>query len=476
MQTVDDDGGRWRIEMSTGDTTIPDGILSAQSAIPSTPPSVRTHATDALATRQWDEEPHDLLSQYLADVRQHTMLSRADERHAFIHLEQCQARVRRVLYLSPVALATLTCIAARVRDATMPIQSVMECDTDDPVALAKQQTRFMDAVQHLSTLAEQINALRIRRGARERTHWRRQKDRRALQCLWQQWLDICMAMRLRSVVHDALRAEIERAAWRPPGTQRRCPVPRALQSASMRVRQAEQHIFHANLRLVVYIAMRFRDRDVPLLDLIQEGNLGLMRAVEKFDYRRGVKFVTYAHWWVRQAIGRAVVEQARTVRLPSYVVDRQNKLFTEDRRLRGSYGRRPSREELSAALGWTVQEVDDLQRAIQPVGRLQKPTTDDGGVAEDLLADERDTEPTQHIEAEQIQRYLAQGLALLPERQARILRLRYGLATGQPQSLQCIGDQMGLSRERIRQLEHAAFVTLRNSPYGAALAEFARKA
>jgi RNA polymerase primary sigma factor/RNA polymerase nonessential primary-like sigma factor len=244
----------------------------------------------------------------------------------------------------------------------------------------------------------------------------------------------------------------------------------------MRVRQAEQHIFHANLRLVVYIAMRFRDREVPLLDLIQEGNLGLMRAVEKFDYRRGVKFVTYAHWWVRQAIGRAVVEQARTVRLPSYVVDRQNKLFTEDRRLRGSYGRRPSREELSAALGWTVQEVDDLQRAIQPVGRLQKPTTDDGGVAEDLLADERDTEPTQHIEAEQIQRYLAQGLALLPERQARILRLRYGLATGQPQSLQCIGDQMGLSRERIRQLEHAAFATLRNSPYGAALAELARRA
>jgi RNA polymerase sigma factor (sigma-70 family) len=135
----------------------------------------------------------------------------------------------------------------------------------------------------------------------------------------------------------------------------------------------------------------------------------------------------------------------------------------------------PSREELGAALGWTVQEVDDLQRAIQPVGWLQKPTTEDGGMADDLVADERYTEPAQYIAAEQIQRYVAQGLALLPERQARILRLRYGLATGQPQSLQRIGDQMGLSRERIRQLEQAAFVTLRNSPYGAAVAEFARE-
>ena len=476
MQKVDDNGKRWYIEMSTGDRTIPDGILSAQSAMPSTPSPVGKHATGALATGHWDEERNDLLSQYLADIRQYTMLSRADERHAFIHLEQCQARVRRVLYLSPVALVTLTCIAARVRDATMPIQSVMECDTDDPVALAKQQTRFEDAVQHLGILANQINALRTRRGACERTHWRRREDRRALQCLWQRWIETCTAVQFRSAVHDTLRADIERTAWRPPGTQRRCPVQRALQCASMRVRQAEQHIFHANLRLVVYIAMRFRDRDVPLLDLIQEGNLGLMRAVEKFDYRRGVKFVTYAHWWVRQAIGRAVVEQARTVRLPSYVVDRQNKLFTEDRRLRGHYGRRPSREELSAALGWTIQEVDDLQRAIQPVGRLQKPTTDDGRVAEDLLADERYTEPTQQIEAGQIQRYLAQGLALLSERQAHILRLRYGLATGQPQSLQRIGDQMGLSRERIRQLEQAAFATLRNSPYGAALAELARRA
>lgn len=476
MHPVDDDGDSWYTEMSPSDTTIPDGMLPDQTAIPCTSPPAGEHAAGALATGHWDEEPNDLLSQYLDDVRRYKMLSRADELRAFIHLAQCQARVHRVLYLSSGALSTLTRVAARVRGAALPIQSVMQCDTDDPGTLAQQRARFVDTVQHLCTLAAQISHLRTQRGASGKTHWARREHRRALQHVWQQWLDTCTALRLRSVVHDALRADIERAALRPLGVPPRCPAPRAWQRASQRVLQAKQHIFHANLRLVVYVAMRFRERDVPLLDLIQEGNLGLMRAIEKFDYHRGVKFVTYAHWWVRQAISRAVVEQARTVRLPSYVVDRQNKLFTEDRRLRGRHGRQPSREELSAALGWTVQDVDDLRRAIQPVQRLQKPTTDDGGVVEDLLADERYTEPAQQIEAEQMQRYVAQGLAILPERQARILRLRYGLATGQPQSLQQIGDQMGLSRERIRQLEQAAFATLRGSPYGAVLAEFARMA
>ncbi len=475
-QPADDDSGRWPIDMGTSDPTLPDVSLLGQAAIPCSPSPVGQRSTDAYATGHWYDEPNDLLSQYLADVRQYTMLSRAAELQAFRHLEQCRMRVHRILYLSPVALTTLTRVAVRVQDATVPIQSVISCKPEDSVTVAQQRGHFVDAVDHLRALAVQIHHVHARRGASTRTRWERREDRRELQRLWRQWLDTCTALQFRAVVHDALRADVERAAWRPGSTPQGCPVQRAWLRASQRVMQAKQRIFHANLRLVVYVAMRFRERDVPLLDLIQEGNLGLMRAIEKFDYHRGVKFVTYAHWWVRQAISRAVVEQARTVRLPSYVVDRQNKLLTEDRRLRGRHGRRPSVEELSAALGWTVQDVDDLRRAIQPVRRLQKPTTDNGGIVEDLLADERYNEPAQQIETEQMQRYVAQGLAILPERQARILRLRYGLATGQPQSLQQIGDQMGLSRERIRQLEQAAFPTLRNSPYGASLAELARRA
>ena len=178
---------------------------------------------------------------------------------------------------------------------------------------------------------------------------------------------------------------------------------------------------------------------------------------------RAVKFATYAHWWVRQAISRALVNQSRTVRLPSYVIDRQSKLRAETARLWEVLHRSPTGEELSAALGWALPDVQALQSVARPLLRLNEPVTEDGYELDDVIEDRHATLPGANLDAEKLQQCLTQCLNLLPPRQTFILRLRFGFETGNPHSLQDIATLMGLSRERVRQLEKAAFATLRKS-------------
>jgi RNA polymerase sigma factor (sigma-70 family) len=229
-------------------------------------------------------------------------------------------------------------------------------------------------------------------------------------------------------------------------------------------------MMQANLRLVIHIALRYRHRGVPLLDLIQEGNLGLMRAVDKFEPQRGWRFVTYAHWWIRQAIGLAIDEQHRTIRLPSHVVERQHKLQAAVTRLEERDSRTPRSEDLSVALGWTPQDVEELLRVTQPLVSLQQPLRDEGTALQDVLADTETPPPDVRLATEQVRRGVHACLGQLPEREAFILRLRYGLEACEPQSLQEIGDVLGLSRERVRQLEQQAFAKLRQLPQMAAFA------
>ena len=230
-------------------------------------------------------------------------------------------------------------------------------------------------------------------------------------------------------------------------------------------------MMQANLRLVIHIALRYRHRGVPFLDLIQEGNLGLMRAVDKFEPRRGWRFATYAHWWIRQAISRALDEQHRTIRLPSHVMERHHTLLTAATRLEARDGRTPRPEALTAALGWTPEDVEALLRVTQPLVPLQQPLREDGTALQDLIEDTETSPPDRLLETEQVRRGVHACLGHLPAREAFILRLRYGLEACEPQSLQEIGDVLGISRERVRQLEQQAFATLRQLPQTAALAE-----
>jgi RNA polymerase primary sigma factor len=229
----------------------------------------------------------------------------------------------------------------------------------------------------------------------------------------------------------------------------------------------------ANLRLVLHVARRYRGHDVAFLDLVQEGNLGLMRALEKFEPQRGLKFITYAHWWIRQAVSRAIITQRRTVRVPNHIVERKQKLRTATDQLWHVNGHAPTVEELSATLGCEAQEIEALHRTNLSMIYLDQPVTEDGALLLETLTDDHTPQPDELLATATLQQRVAACLATLTEREALILRLRYGFDTDHPHTLQEVGDRLGLSRERIRQLEKEAFAKLRQPQRAALLADFA---
>jgi RNA polymerase sigma factor (sigma-70 family) len=434
---------------------------------------VEDDVASATARHPGDRETDPVLARYFGEVGRFALLSFAEEQALGRRITRWQRRVRWALYTAPLALPTLRRLWQQVEQQALHVHEVVQTcvgATSDPTA---QRAHVRQALGHLQDLTAALRRLEIQDGRplgvapiqRVRHHARFR--------LWRAWLTTWETLRVHPHVHTTL-GEALAAAWQAQPTDPSLhAVSRAWARAQGALAQAKAQMIQANLRLVIYSALHYRHRGVPVLDLIQEGNLGLLRAVDQFEPQRGVKFGTYAHWWIRQAISRAIGEQSRTIRLPSHVLERQSKLRAAATQLWARQGRRPNAQDLSAALGWTPQQVEALLLAVQPLAQLQQPLTDDGRALQEVVEDTQTPPPEVFVAAAQVRRGLDACLSHLSAREALIVRWRYGLDTDEPQTLQEIGDVLGISRERVRQLEKQAFAKLRKLPQSAELAKLA---
>ena len=267
----------------------------------------------------------------------------------------------------------------------------------------------------------------------------------------------------------AARCELEHLDGRCSAKRRQ-----SLEQLKIDGQQAREHLIKANTRLVVSIAKRYIGRGVPFLDLIQEGNLGLMKAVEKYEYQRGFRFSTYATWWIRQTITRAIADQGRTIRVPVHMVDRIRQLYKLSHEMEQRLGRVPSTDELAGAVGVTSSKVEWMLRVSWLPLSLESPISEEDEDAELGMFVEDDITPTpiQSAYTKLLSEKVDEVLETLPPREARILRLRFGLENGRSYTLEEVGQKFGLTRERIRQIESKALRRLRHPRRSRQLREY----
>jgi RNA polymerase primary sigma factor len=379
-----------------------------------------------------EEGDRDAVRQYFHQISRVPLLKPAEERALCEKIEQAQRALAAALLMVPMAATKMAELSIGVRSGVVPVDELLQ----SPEGSALSKAEVTTALKRLTTARRQaVGAAR-------------QLDR----------VERAVAnVPLRPALIETMAAELAGE----PETPRLRRVGQRLET----VRALKTHLMEANLRLVVSIAKRYRHTNLSLLDLVQEGNLGLMKAVDRFQYRRGFKFSTYATWWIRQSITRGIADTGRTIRLPVHVAEALSSLYTARKALAGELGRDPTILELAERTRLAPAKVMLVLRSGAPLASLDAPVSDDAVFGE-FLADSASLSPEAPLLAEETLRRVKQALESLNDRERRILELRYGICNAREHSLAEIAEHMGVSRERIRQLEKQAMQRLRRMHRG----------
>ncbi len=394
---------------------------------------------------------------YLRDIGKIPLLTGDQEIAIGRRIETGQAELREALASVPLAINLLLEVGDKLRRGEIQTRAVVSSPAGEELKADEVET-VQRAFRRIRRLARGI--ARLRRSLSGRHRFLIATHRQAAQ-------EIVAAMPLKPSLVDELvrsvRRECERGGAGMPRSRLGALLER-IDRCDREIRQAKRELAEANLRLVVSIAKRYLWSGQPLLDLIQEGNLGLMKAVDGFQYRRGFKFSTYATWWIRQRIGRAIADQSRTIRLPIHAVERLNRISHVGQRLGNAMGREPNHEEIAQRTGIRASTVRHILAVSSRPLSLETPVGEDSTLG-DFLEDPSASAEDQLLDRERTV-HVRRALATLSAREQAILRLRFGIGGGDEHTLEEVGQRLGVTRERVRQLEAGALDKLRCRLHG----------